>query len=333
MSIKIGQVGVGHLGERHCAALQQINDTELVGIFDINQEKCKKVSSQYKTRAFNSLSSLINEVDALVVAVPTRHHHEIVKKALEEDRHVFVEKPITAYVHEAEQLVELAEKRQVILQVGHVERFNPAILALSGQKLAPMFIEAHRLSTFDPRGTDVAVVLDLMIHDLDLILHLVESPLVKIDASGVAVISSEIDIANARLQFANGCVANVTASRISLKKMRKMRLFQKDAYIGVDFLNRSTEVFRLVNPSEIHDMDPSLIMDQFSTFSGKNILHQKFTNQDSQINPLKLELEAFVKSIQTGQPPLVDGKVAMEVLRVANKIIQIIEGQKTHLQS
>lgn len=319
MRIKIGQVGVGHLGERHCAALSEIPKAELVGIFDINFEKSHKIARSYRVKSFNGLEDLLREVQALIVAVPTRHHYEIVRIALSNKVHVFVEKPIATTVAEADELIRLAEKQNLILQVGHIERFNPAIQVLSLETLAPMFIEAHRLASFNPRGTDVAVVLDLMIHDLDIILNLVKTRIKRIDANGVAVVSPEIDIANARINFENGCVANVTASRISQKKMRKMRLFQKDAYISIDFLHRYSEIYQLVKiPPEAKN-----------NYSEKQITYKKLEGRNC--NPLKMEILAFLGSLISGERPLVDGLAGRKVLGLATEITRIIEEQNSKL--
>lgn len=329
MRIKIGQVGVGHLGERHCAALSQIPKAELAGIFDINLEKSLRISKTHRIKSFTVFEDLLAEVEALIVAVPTRYHFEIVQKALSHKVHVFVEKPITTTVAEADELIRIAEKQNLILQVGHIERFNPALQALSHEALIPMFIESHRLASFNPRGTDVAVVLDLMIHDLDIILNLVKSPIQRIDASGVAVISPEIDIANARIKFENGCVANVTASRISHKKMRKMRLFQKDAYISIDFLNRYTEVYRLSEVSSDDENSRRLVLGQIDKNGEKQITYEKLEGRN--YDPLKMELLAFLKAVISREKPLVDGNAARKVLGLATEITRIIEDQNSKL--
>ncbi|MFQ5864804.1 MAG: Gfo/Idh/MocA family oxidoreductase [bacterium] len=323
MKIRVGQVGVGHLGVHHCSVLTEIADAELVGVFDIDFEKSRRVARAHGVRAFSELPELLAQVHALIVAVPTRHHFEIAEAALSSKVHVFVEKPITATVAEADELIRLAEKEQLILQVGHIERFNPAWQALASERLNPMFIEAHRLASFDPRGTDVTVVLDLMIHDLDLVLSIVPSPIKRIDASGVSVVSSEIDIANARIQFENGCVANVTASRISQKKMRKMWLFQKDAYISVDFFRRFSEVFRLVKGSTTTKNGQVRSLE--ALMNKNHIIHERLVT-DAQ-DPLKTELEAFLESITSGEEPLVDGVTGQKVLELATEIMGIIEEQ------
>src|ERR1051326_2729340 len=233
--LRVGIVGVGHLGALHAKMFSQIPTAELVGVVDADSARAGLVAGEVRTRAFPTYQELLKNVQAVSIVTPTSTHFELARMAIDAGIHVFVEKPITTTTEQAETLVNLSRSRNVTVQVGHIERFNPALLALEKYKINPMFVESHRLAQFNPRGTDVAVVLDLMIHDIDIILSLVRSPVERIEANGVAVVSNSIDIANARLQFANGCVANVTASRISQKKMRKMRLFQRDAYISVDF--------------------------------------------------------------------------------------------------
>ncbi|MFQ6113095.1 MAG: Gfo/Idh/MocA family protein [bacterium] len=326
MKIEVGQVGVGHLGGHHCSVLAELPDAELVGIYDIDSEKSRRVARTHGVRAFSELHELLAQVQALIVAVPTRHHFDIAQAALSNKVHVFVEKPITATVAEADELIRLAEKERLILQVGHIERFNPAWQALASEKLNPMFIEAQRLASFNPRGTDVAVVLDLMIHDLDLILSIVPGPAKRIDASGVSVVSPEIDIANVRIQFESGCVANVTASRISQKKMRKMRLFQKDAYISVDFIRRFSEVFRLAKQPTTPKHDRIHSLEALINCSPRDqIIHERLVTEAQ--DPLKMELEAFLKSVASGEKPLVDGVTGKKVLELATEIMTIIEEQ------
>ena len=242
---RVGVIGVGHLGALHVRMLKDLPGAHIAGIFDASPERLAKMAAEHGVPAFPGVSELLREVDAVTIATPTSTHFAVGKEALESGKHIFVEKPITQSVGEAEMLCRLARERGLILQVGHIERFNPAILALEPYEIRPLFIESHRLSQFNPRGTDVPVVLDLMIQDLDLILSFVRAPVKSIEASGVAVVSDTADIANARIQFANGCVANVTASRISQRKMRKMRLFQQNRYISIDFSDGTAEVFRL----------------------------------------------------------------------------------------
>ena len=245
--IRIGVLGAGHLGKIHIKLLKQIPEFELVGFFDPNKKKTAKAEEEFGIKSFESIQQLVAEVDAVDVVTPTLSHYECAALALKNSKHVFVEKPITNTVEEAKDLIRLAEEANVKVQVGHVERFNPAFIAARPYCKHPMFIESHRLAQFNPRGTDVSVVLDLMIHDIDIILSMVNSNVKQISASGVAVVSDTPDIANARIEFDNGCVANLTSSRISMKNMRKSRFFQKDAYISVDFLDKVCEVVKMKN--------------------------------------------------------------------------------------
>lgn len=322
-SLNIGLIGCGHLGKIHCRLLSAIasehTNITLTGVFDIDRRTADEVSNQYGVTSFSSLEELLSKIDSLVIVTPTSTHFDIAKKALEKNINVFIEKPVTASLHEAQELIRLSEKSKSKIQVGHVERFNPALTSLDNYELMPRFIESHRLAQFNPRGTDVSVIQDLMIHDIDIILHLVKSPLTKIDANGVAIVSEAIDIANARLSFENGCVANVTASRISLKKMRKMRIFQNNAYISVDFLNNKSEVFRLADSNTKADGMTFSISD-----TKKIVFEQPALENGENSNPIKNELEAFFDSIINDRPvkvSLADGKEAVEV---ADKIVKII---------
>ncbi len=239
----VGVIGVGHLGKIHAKLYQQVEPAHLEGIYDTDHDKADKIAGELNIKAYNDCDELLEKVEAVNIVTPTSTHFEMAERALEKDCHLFIEKPIMATEEEANKIILKAKEKNKIIQVGHIERFNPAVLAMSDVPMNPVFIESHRLASFNPRGTDVAVILDLMIHDLDLILSLVKSKPVQIDASGVGVISNTIDIANARIQFESGCVANVTASRISTKKMRKMRIFQNNGYISVDFIEGFSEIY------------------------------------------------------------------------------------------
>ncbi|MFQ5708626.1 MAG: Gfo/Idh/MocA family protein [bacterium] len=326
--IKVGQIGVGHLGTMHCSALMDLAEVDLQGVFDLDFEKSRSVASKFKVKSYATLDALLSQVQAVIVAVPTRSHHEVVKKALANNVHVFVEKPITAEVEEAEELIRIADDRKSILQVGHIERFNPALAALNREALHPRFIEARRLATFNKRGTDVAVVLDLMIHDLDIILNLVDSSVASFEASGVAVVSSEIDIANARIQFKNGCVANVTASRISQKRIRGMRLFQKDAYISLDFMNRSAGIYRLCKKPVASPNHRTVLLGSFKRNGVENYIAYEDLEVPS-VDPLKSELSAFLQCVRSGASPPVDGVAGKRVLQLAIDITRTIEKQNT----
>lgn len=322
-NLNIGLTGCGHLGSIHAKLIASIavenNSVTFAGVYDVAEEKAEKTASQFGVKAFNSFDEMLNEIDTLIIVTPTSTHFEIAKAALAKNINLFIEKPVTSSLTDAESLIKLSENANVKIQVGHVERFNPALLSLNKYELKPRFIESHRLSQFNPRGTDVSVIQDLMIHDIDIILNLVKSPVEKIDANGVAVISHNIDIANARLGFQNGCVANVTASRISLKKMRKMRIFQNNAYISIDFSTNKSEIFRLTD-----EATPFEGM-SFPLGEGKKIVFEepKLDNTE-EINPIKNELESFFDSIMNDKPvkvTLKDGKRAVEV---ADEIIKII---------
>ncbi|HYD90175.1 MAG TPA: Gfo/Idh/MocA family oxidoreductase [Flavobacterium sp.] len=315
--LKVGVLGAGHLGKIHLRLLNQSDKYELVGFYDPNSENADKVAAEFGYRKFNSVSELIQAVDVVDIVTPTLSHHDCAKEAMEAGRHVFIEKPISNTVEEAEELIALAAQYNVKGQVGHVERFNPAFLATREMINNPMFIETHRLAEFNPRGTDVPVVLDLMIHDIDAILSVVPSKVKDISASGVAVISDTPDIANARIEFENGCVANLTSSRISLKNMRKSRFFQKDAYISVDFLDKTCEVVKMKDAPEVPgDFDMIL---QNAEGVRKQIY---FENPEVQANNAILdELETFADAINNNTRPVVTLEDGTEALRIAYRII------------
>ncbi|HXG37619.1 MAG TPA: Gfo/Idh/MocA family oxidoreductase [Bacteroidota bacterium] len=328
-TISVGVIGTGHLGSLHAKMYANIESVELRGVYDVDMARAEQVAAQYGTKAYASMDDLLDKVEAVSIATTTKAHFFVGQKALERGVHVFIEKPITETIEQAKVLVELAERKKLKLQVGHIERFNPAILALEPYHLKPMFIESHRLAQFNPRGSDVAVVLDLMIHDIDLILSLVHSPVKRIDANGIAVVSDSVDIANARLQFESGCVANVTASRISQNKMRKMRMFQHDAYISVDFQQGLAEVFRLVDEGD-PALKPTLMLGQIERGAKKRlIVYEQPDVKD--VNALEYELRTFVDSIRNGNEPPVTGRDGLQALEVAQEILQIIESQKTVL--
>jgi predicted dehydrogenase len=323
--LRIGVIGAGHLGSLHAKMLSDMPGVSLSGVYDIDTERAKSVAGQYGTAAAGTLDALLDLVDGVTIATSTNAHCAVALKALERGKHVFLEKPITETVQEAETLCSAASGRGLLIQVGHIERFNPAILALEKYRIAPMFVESHRLSQFNPRGTDVGVVLDLMIHDIDLILTFVRSPVHAVEANGVAVVSDSVDIANARLQFENGCVANVTASRISQRKMRKMRLFQKSGYISIDFSEGIAEVFRLVGEDE-PDVKGTMMLGELG--SGKHrrkIVYE--LPEVKEVNALRHELELFAASITSGTPPVVSGEDGKRALEVAKMIMDKISQQ------
>jgi predicted dehydrogenase len=320
MAIAFGVIGVGHLGRIHARLAAGVQELDLQGVFDTDQDVCREIAGQCGTKACASLEELLDRVEAVSVVVPTVNHFEVAQKAFEAGCHVFLEKPITATIAEAEQLVQSARDLGLKLQVGHVERFNPALLAMQGHDVRPMFIESHRLSRFNPRGTDVSVVLDLMIHDLDIILSLVQSPVVSVDACGVGVVSAAEDIANARIGFENGAVANVTASRISMMNMRKMRMFQPNKYISLDFLQKKAEIFSLAHPSagEIGAGVP--VTSIGSGEDRKSVFYD--CPQVPEVNALEMELREFALAVIHGKETPVTGVQGMQALRLAATILE-----------
>ena len=319
--LKIGVLGVGHLGKFHLNNWKEIKDVELVGFYDPSDVAAQEVSEKYQLARFIEPERLIDAADAVDIVAPTNFHFDLCRMAIRKGKHVFVEKPLAHTMEEARELVKLVKESNVKLQVGHVERFNPAFLALKNIDLKPMFIEVHRLAQFNPRGTEVSVILDLMIHDIDIILSVVKSEVKHISASGVAVMTETPDIANVRIEFNNGCVANLSSSRISMKKMRKMRVFQKDAYIGIDFLNKKTEIIRLKTQ---HDID-SFSFD-LDTPNGKKTI--AIANPAiPEVNAIKLELEEFRNAVVNNTPTIVsevDGYRAMDVAHYILKKIKSI---------
>jgi len=320
--IKAGIIGCGHLGKLHLKNIKEIEQRnqliKLEGLYDTDTEMLKNLSQESGVRYYERLDDMLNDVNAVFIVTPTTTHFQIAEKTISEGIHTFIEKPVTETVEEAAGL-EKIKKAGTIVQVGHIERFNPAILSVEKYTLAPLFIETHRLAQFNPRGTDVSVIKDLMIHDIDIILNLVKSDVKNIEANGVGVLTDTIDIANSRINFENGCVANITASRISLKKMRKMRIFQKNAYVSIDFLNNTSEVFRLSEDTEsnIFSVPVNLNGRDYKIAYDKPIVDIT--------NAMKYEEELFFNSIMHNQEPevtLKDGKVALEI---AAKIIEKIE--------
>ena len=316
--LKVGVLGAGHLGKIHLRLLNESEKYELIGFYDPDEINAKKVAQEFGYTYFENMNTLMDSVDVVDIVTPTLSHFDCAKKAIEKGKHIFIEKPITNTLEEAETLLQLVTKYEVKGQVGHVERFNPAFIAVKEKVENPMFIETHRLAEFNPRGTDVPVVLDLMIHDIDVILSVVNSPVKQINASGVSVISNSPDIANARIEFENGCVANLTSSRISLKNMRKSRFFQKDAYISVDFLEKKVEVVKMKDaPENPGDFDMIL---QNAEGMRKQIY---FENPDIHANNAILdELETFADAINTDTTPIVSLEQGTNALRVALQIIE-----------
>ncbi len=316
--LKIGVIGVGHLGKFHLNNWKEISDITLVGFYDPDDITAAEVAEKYQLKRYDSADQLIDESDAIDIVAPTTFHFVWCEKAIKKGKHVFVEKPLANTMEEARQLVKLAGESGIKFQVGHVERFNPAFLAVKDMNLQPLFIEVHRLAQFNPRGTEVSVILDLMIHDIDIILSIVKSDVKSISASGVGVLTETPDIANVRIEFNNGCVANLTSSRISMKKMRKIRLFQKDSYIGIDFLEKKAEIIKLKE-----DADTNVFSFDIATNSGTKTI--AVANPPvPEINAIKEELTAFRDAIVNNTRTVVsehDGLMAMDV---AHQILQKI---------
>ena len=320
--LKVGVFGTGHLGKFHLNNWKEIEGVKLVGFYDPSEQTAKEVIEKYGLKRYSDIDKLLEACDAVDIVAPTNHHFYLCEKAIRKGKHVFVEKPLANTIDEGRLLVEMAKEANIKMQVGHVERFNPAFLAVKDLKLNPMFIEVHRLAQFNPRGTEVSVILDLMIHDIDIILNVVDSDVKNIFASGVAVMTETPDIANVRIEFNNGCVANLTSSRISMKKMRKMRMFQRDSYIAVDFLEKKAEVIKIKQPE-----DENVFAFDIETPNGnKTIAVASPVVKD--VNAIKAELEAFVDSIVNDKPTVVseiDGFLAMQV---AHQILEKISHNK-----
>ncbi len=322
--LKIGIFGVGHLGKFHISNWKEIEGTEIIGFYDPNDMAANEVMEKFGLKRFTDMEMLLDEIDAADVITPTQFHFPVCELALRKSKHVFVEKPLANNMGEARKLLKLVSEAKVKFQVGHVERFNPAFVALKGKPLQPMFIEVHRLAQFNPRGTEVSVILDLMIHDIDIILHLVKSDIKNISASGVAVMTDTPDIANARIEFNNGCVANLTSSRISMKKMRKMRLFQKDAYIGIDFLDKKTEIIRLKGEDE---SDANFSFDIETPNGPRTIAVENL--EPINVNAIKAELSAFRDAIVTNSNTIVSEYDGFQAMEVAHQILEKIANAKT----
>lgn len=326
--LKIGIIGAGHLGKIHISILKRMECFDLVGFYDSDPQVVKEVKNEFKIFAFNNSADLISASDAICIVTPTDSHYDYAVAGLKNSKHLFIEKPLAFNIEEAQNLVKLANEASVKVQVGHVERFNPAFNASKSHINNPMFIEAHRLSPFNPRGTEVPVVLDLMIHDIDIALSTVKSNIKKIYASGVAVLSNTPDIANARLEFDNGCVANLTASRISVVKMRKCRFFQNDAYVSIDFLNKTSDIIRLNDENTIHSNEHKVI----DLYRGENDIKQILIEKPEiiQYNAIEEELFSFYKSITENTSPIVTIQDGFNALSVAFNILEKLRTVSNH---
>ena len=320
--IKIGVIGIGHLGKIHIRLLKEIEGFQLVGFFDTDKKKQKNIADEFEIKAFSSVEDLLDKCEAIDVVTPTNSHFEYAKIALQKNKHLFVEKPITATINQAQELLYLSKEKDVKIQVGHVERFNSAFTAIQNHCNNPMFIESHRLAEFNTRGTDVPVVHDLMIHDIDIVLKIVNSEIKQINASGVSIISETPDIANARIEFENGCVANLTASRISFKNMRKTRIFQKDAYIAIDFLEKKAELIKMNDIKKIDDPFAIII----ETGNGKTKKQIHFEKPKTKANnAIKDEFESFYISIKNNTDTAVTIEDGYRALLVAEEITKQIK--------
>lgn len=317
--MKIGIVGVGHLGKIHIKCVRELPEYELIGIFDNDGDRASAAGETYGTKVFESVEALIEAAEVVSIVTPTTTHFEIARKVIEAGKHVFIEKPVTQTADQARALQEMAVAHQVLVQVGHVERFNPALQALEGEIINPAFMEVHRLANYNPRSTDVSVVHDLMIHDIDILLHFIHSPVRDVRANGLSIISRKDDICSARIEFENGAVANLTASRISVKNMRKMRLFQADAYISIDFLKKKSQIIR-IDPEK--KGEESMLLDPEAE-EKKYITIRNIEGQPG--NAIQEELSSFYRSIREGIPvtvPIGDGLRALELVEQIQAAIQ-----------
>jgi predicted dehydrogenase len=321
--INVGVVGVGHLGQYHAKHFSHLKEVNLVGVFDVDQKRCGEIARKFKTKPFKSLDALLSAVDALSIVTPTPHHKDVAEICIKKGKHVFIEKPITETIKEADLLLELAEQNRTLVQVGHIERLNPALTPLSDFDINPKFIEIQRLAPYTSRGTDVPVVLDLMIHDIDLVLAFVKSPVKHIHASGVSIMTDSVDMANARLRFENGSVASITSSRIAKDRVRKMKIFQQDLYITIDFLIGLTEIYRVMDANE---SDSAAIMSAPIESGGKQrqIFYEKPIIKIH--DALKMELQNFIDSVKGKATPIVSGREGRDALNIAiqihNKILE-----------
>lgn len=318
--LKIGVFGAGHLGRIHVQQWQHVEGAEVIGVYDVDIEKATKVAEEYNVAVAPNMDDLIAQCDAADIVSTTTTHHVIATEVIRKGKHLFIEKPMAASLEEAKTILDMSNEADVKCQIGHVERFNPAYLAIQDKEIKPLFIEGHRLAQFNPRGTDVSVVLDLMIHDIDIVLAMVKSDLKKVSASGVNVISDTADIANVRLEFANGCVANLTASRISLKNMRKIRVFQKDAYISLDFLDKKTEIVRISDD----DGEKGALDFPIELPDGRTRKITVDFPPKKEVNAIRMELQEFANSIINNTPTLVSARDGYQAMDIAYEILKKI---------
>ena len=319
--VRVGIIGVGHLGKHHVKHLAAMDNVECVGLYDIDEARATVISDKYNVKSYDSLEALLSDCDAVTIVTPTDTHFNVASDCLTAGKHVFIEKPITKSVAEAEQLLTLANANKVLIQVGHIERLNPALIPLKNYSISPKYIEIQRLAPYDVRGTDVPVVLDKMIHDLDILLSLVNSEVESINANGISILTDSVDIANARIRFKNGTIANITSSRVAQDHVRKTKIFQQDLYITIDFLLGITEIYRVIDPDE---QDPDAIKDvQFQY--GDNTKKIVYEKPDIPLfDALKAELNNFTNSVQGSATPIVDGQAGKNALELASNIHDLI---------
>lgn len=323
--LKVGVVGVGHLGQYHAQKLKLIPEAKLMGIYDRDPKRGKEIAEKLELNSFESYEALLDACDAMDIAATTTSHFELASLALKKGKHIFIEKPITQNLEDAYSLLEMAKSKNLKIQVGHIERFNPVVLMVEKEIKDPVFIESTRISTFHKRGTDVPVVLDVMIHDIDLILSFIKSPIKDIHASGVGILTPSIDIANARLEFENGAIANVTSSRVSLKQERKIRFFQKDAYITLNFLTKQAKVIKRSPKAMLYL--PQILEGKEDIDPLKLVSQKVYDASEDGKDALMMELQAWVKAIKEDTEPVVDGVAGTRALEVATEIIKIIDAQ------
>lgn len=322
--LKVGIVGVGQFGQNHARILSQSNKCKFIGLYDKDRKRADEVARRIDAKSFPDFDSLLDECDALVNVVTTISHYELSKKALERGIHVFIEKPITSELWQAEELVKIAEELNLKIQVGHIERFNPIVLEMEDKIENPLFIECHRIAPFSPRGSDVPVVLELMIHDIDLILSFVKSEVKKINASGAGVMTKSIDIANARIEFEDGAVANITASRISMKRSRKLRIFQKDGYFSMDF--QAKKVTHIKKSKNLYKVLPQIMLGKYDGIDTKDVVDiMEVDASNRKKDALTHELESFIHAVEADINPIVDGAAGTRALKVALEIVKKID--------
>ncbi len=320
-TVKVGVIGVGHLGQHHVKHFANLPNTKLMGVFDSNPQRNSEIANLYNTNSYNSIKEILDDCDALSIVTPTPEHAKVAELCINNGKHVFIEKPITKTVEEADHLLSLTKENGIVIQVGHIERLNPALLALKDYELKPKFIEIQRLAPYTVRGTEVPVVLDLMIHDIDIILSLVNSPVKNIRASGVSIMTNSVDIANARVRFENGTVANLTSSRIAQNKVRKLKFFQRDMYVTIDFLLGLTEVYRAMDSDT--KVSNTMVTAPLENNGGhRSIVYEKPTIKKT--DALRLELTNFIESVQGKAKPIVDGRAGRDALEVATNIHKMI---------